>query len=165
MVQVKETSRRWMYSGQRPNPVAAFLNRGTAVVVAAGIGPRRMARLEVRGRRSGRVLSFPVVVADHEDQRYLVAMLGTQANWVRNVRAAGGEAVLRHGRRESVRLEEVEAGARAPILQRYLQVAPGARAHFPVDRHAPLERFEAIAEQYPVFRICPRVGLSQEEDR
>jgi deazaflavin-dependent oxidoreductase (nitroreductase family) len=154
-----------MYSGQRPNRVAAFVNRGTAAVVAAGIGPKRMARLEVRGRRSGRVLSFPVVVADHEDQRYLVAMLGTEANWVRNVRAAGGEAVLRHGRPESVRLEEVEAAARAPILQRYLQVAPGARAHFPVDRHAPLERFEEIAEQFPVFRIYPRVGSSQEEDR
>jgi deazaflavin-dependent oxidoreductase (nitroreductase family) len=165
MVQVKETPRRWMYSGQRPHRVAAFLDRGTAAVVAAGIGPKRLVRLEVRGRRSGRVLRLPVVVADHEDHRYLVAMLGTEANWVRNVRAAGGEAVLRHGRRESVRLEEVEPAARAPILKRYLQVAPGARAHFPVDRHAPLERFEEIAEQYPVFRICPRVGSSREEDR
>jgi deazaflavin-dependent oxidoreductase (nitroreductase family) len=165
MVHVKEKSRRWMYRGRRPNPFAAFVNRGTAAVVAAGIGPKRMARLEVRGRRSGRVRSFPVVVADYEGQRYLVAMLGAEANWVRNVRAAAGEAVLRHGRCERVCLEEVEPAARGPILQRYVQVAPGARAHIPVDRQASLERFEQVAGQYPVFRISPRVSRSYEEDQ
>jgi hypothetical protein len=71
----------------------------------------------------------------------------------RNVRAAGGRAVLRHGRREAVRLEEVDPGARAPILRRYLALAPGARAHIPVDRRAPLEEFDRIAAQIPVFRI------------
>ena len=165
MVHVKEKSRRWMYSGQRPNQVAAVLNRATAAVVAAGIGPKRMAQLEVRGRRSGRVLSLPVVVADCDGQRYLVAMLGTEANWVRNVRAAGGEAVLRHGRRERVYLEEVEPADRAPILQRYVDVAPGARAHIPVERGASLERFAEIAEQYPVFRISPQIRLSRQEDQ
>ncbi len=154
-----------MYRGQHPNRLAAVLNRGTAAAVAVGIGPKRLAELEVRGRRSGRRLSFPVVVAEYLGGRYLVAMLGEEANWVRNVRAAGGEAVLRHGRRERVLLEEVEPAARAPILQRYLQVAPGARAHIPVDRRAPLPRFEEIAAHYPVFRICPRVGPSGEEDR
>ena len=133
-----------------------LLNRGTAAIAAAGIGPRRLSRLEVRGRRTGRRLSFPVVIAEYEGQRYLVAMLGRKANWVRNVRAAGGKAVLSHGRREHVVLEEVHPRGRAPILRRYLNVAPGARAHFPVDRHAPLEQFELIAEEYPVFRICPR---------
>ena len=42
---------------------------------------------------------------------------------------------------------------RAPILRRYLEVAGGARAHFSVDRRAPLSEFEAIAPQYPVFRV------------
>ena len=42
---------------------------------------------------------------------------------------------------------------RAPILQRYLQVAPGARAHFPVDRRAPLREFQQIADKFPVFRV------------
>jgi hypothetical protein len=94
------------------------------------------------------------VIADYEGQRYLVAMLGNEANWVRNVRAAGGHAVLRHGRREEVALEEVDPSVRAPILRRYLEVAPGGRAHFPIDERAPLEQFEQIAGQYPVFRIC-----------
>jgi hypothetical protein len=80
-------------------------------------------------------------------------MLGANVNWVRNLKAAGGHAVLRHGRRERVCLEEVEPGARAPILRRYLEVAPGARPHIPVDRAAPLEEFARIAPDYPVFRI------------
>ena len=66
---------------------------------------------------------------------------------------AGGEAVLRHGRGEEVRLEEVDADVRAPILQRYLELAPGARAHFPVGPEASLEEFGEIASQHPVFRV------------
>jgi len=154
MAHVNEASRRWMYGGKRPNRVAALLNRGTAAVAAAGIGPKRIVKLAVRGRRTGRRLSFPVVIADYEGQRYLVAMLGKEANWVRNVRAAGGKAVLRHGRPESVVLEEIDASMRAPILRRYLEVAPGARAHLLIDQRAPLEQLEQIAEQYPIFRIC-----------
>ena len=153
MTDVKDASRRWMYSGKHPNRAASVLNRGTATLVAAGIGPKRLVRLEVRGRRTGRQRSFPVVIADYEGQRYLVAMLGHQANWVHNVRAADGRAVLRHGRSEAVVLEEVDPSMRAPILRRYLEVAPGGRAHLPLDQHAPLEQFEQIAEQYPVFRI------------
>ena len=63
---------------------------------------------------------------DHPTWRpaYLVAMLGERANWVRNVRAAGGRAVLRHGKKEAVRLEEVPVDQRPAILRRYLAVAP-----------------------------------------
>ena len=145
--------KRWMYQGDRPGKLAALANRGQAILASAGIGPRRLVTLEVRGRRTGRLRSFPVVVAEYHGERYLVAMLGKDTNWIRNVRAAGGRVVLRHRRREPVRLEEVEPRARAPILRRYLQVAPGARPHIPVDRRAPLEKFEQIAAQYPVFRI------------
>ena len=146
---------RWLYQGGRPNLVARLLNRALALAFAAGIWPQRGGTLEVRGRRSGRVISFPVAIADYEDERYLVSMLGADANWVRNVRAAGGRAVLRHRRREDVQLEEVPVDARAPILRRYLAVAPGARPHVSIDRHAPLEEFERIASQMPVFRITP----------
>jgi hypothetical protein len=128
-------------------------NRACAIAFAAGILPSRAAALDIRGRRSGRVISVPVVVAGLEGERYLVAMLGQNANWVRNLRAAGGRAVLAHGQRETVRLEEVDSSIRAPILRRYLQVAPGARAHFPVNRRAPLEEFARIAPDYPVFRV------------
>jgi hypothetical protein len=80
-------------------------------------------------------------------------MLGEGSNWVRNVRAAHGYAVLRHGRREAVRLEEVDPEARAPILRRYYALAPGPRAFVSVDRDASLEEFERIARRIPVFRV------------
>ncbi len=144
---------RWLYRGGHPNRFARLQNRASAIAFAAGIAPRRVAALEVTGRRSGRVISFPVAIADVDGERYLVSMLGPNVNWVRNLTAAGGRAVLRHGRRESVRLDEVEPAARAPILRRYLQVAPGARPHIPVDRRAPLAEFARIAADYPVFRI------------
>ena len=144
---------RWLYRGGRPNRFARAQNRASAIAFGAGIWPKRLASLEVPGRRSGRMISFPVVIAEHDGERYLVAMLGEDTNWVRNVRAAGGDAVLRHGRREAVHLEEVSANDRPEILRRYLQVAPGARPHIPVDRHASLDEFEQIAPQIPVFRV------------
>lgn len=145
---------RWFYRGGRPNRLARLMNRASVALSSAGlVMPNRLMTLEVRGRRTGRTVTLPVVVADHDGSRYLVSMLGEDANWVRNVRAADGQAVLRHGRRETVHLEEVDPGARAPVLRRYLAVAPGARAHMPVDRQAPVSEFERIADRYPVFRI------------
>ncbi len=152
---------RWLYRGGHPNGFARLQNRAWAAASAAGIWPRRAAALEVRGRRSGRAISFPVVIAEHEGGRYLVAMLGEETNWVRNLRAADGRATLRHGRTEAVRLEEVPAGARPAILRRYLAVAPGARPHIPVDRHAPLEQLERIAPQIPVFRVVPVTAAAE----
>ncbi len=86
-------------------------------------------------------------------ERYLVSMLGKDANWVQNIQAAGGKARLRHGISEQVILEEVAIDQRAPILKRYLKLAPGARPHIPVSKDAPISDFEAIAADYPVFRV------------
>jgi deazaflavin-dependent oxidoreductase (nitroreductase family) len=145
-----------MYRGNRPGLLARAMNWASAVQFSAGLlSPRRAVTMEVLGRRSGRLVRVPVVVTDFDGERYLVSMLGDDANWVRNVRAAGGLAVLSRGGREQVRLVEVDPGARAPILKRYLAVAPGARPHVPVDRTAPLAEFERIAKRFPVFRILP----------
>ena len=152
---------RWLYRGGRPNRFARLQNRASAVAFAAGIWPSRLATLEVRGRRSGRLISFPVVIADRDGERYLVAMLGEPTNWVRNVRAAGGGAVLRHGRRETVQLDEVPTEDRPAILRRYLAVAPGARPHVPIDRHATGEEFDRIAAQFPAFRVTTAVPESE----
>jgi deazaflavin-dependent oxidoreductase (nitroreductase family) len=154
MSQWRDRYYRWMYRGGRPNWWARPQNRLSAIIGL--LVPSRLVQLEVTGRRSGRAISFPLAVADYDGDRYLVAMLGERTNWVRNVRAAEGRAVLRGGlRRETVRLQEVEVGARAPILRRYLERAPGARPHIPVDRRASLAEFAAIAGQFPVFRITP----------
>jgi hypothetical protein len=80
-------------------------------------------------------------------------MLGPDASWVRNLQAAEGRALLRHGRTERVRLEEVPVEERGRVLKVYLRRAPGARAHVPVDKDAPLREFDAIAARVPVFRV------------
>jgi hypothetical protein len=67
--------KRWMYGGDRPHRTASLLNRRWAALASAGRGPKRTAALEVRGRRTGRPRSFPVMVADYEDENYLVPML------------------------------------------------------------------------------------------
>ena len=146
---------RWMYRGGRPNRLARFLNRVSAVLGSSGIGDNRMVTLEVVGRKSGRVITLPLVPAKVAGQRYLVSMLGEDVDWVRNVRAAGGIAVLHHGGREKVQLEEVSPAQRAPVLKDYLSRAPGARPHIPVDKDAPLSEFEKIAASFPVFRVLP----------
>ena len=145
--------KRWLYRGGRPGRLARLLNRGWATLHARGIAPDYLVTLEVAGRRSGRTISFPLVMAAVEGERYLVSMLGNDVAWVRNVRAASGQAVLRHGRADRVRLEELAVEKRAPVLKAYLRRAPGARPHVPVDKDAPLEEFEAIADQFPVFRV------------
>jgi deazaflavin-dependent oxidoreductase (nitroreductase family) len=146
--------KRWMYRGGRPRRLARWLNRLSAVQFAAGwLSPQRAVTLEVVGRRSGGPISFPVVVVDYQGERYLVSMLGAGANWVRNVRAADGRAVLRRRGRTAVRLVDVDPGDRAPILRRYLELAPGARPHLPVDRRSPVQEFEGIVGRFPVFRI------------
>jgi hypothetical protein len=150
--------KQWLYRGGRPNRIAAVINGCWAALHAWGMAPNHLVTLDVPGRRSGRTLSLPLVMAVVDGERYLVSMLGDDASWVRNVRAAHGQAVLRHGRREEVRLEEVAAERRAPVLKAYLQRAPGARPHLPVDRDAPLPEFERVASRFPVFRIVPRTG-------
>jgi deazaflavin-dependent oxidoreductase (nitroreductase family) len=149
---------RWMYRSGRPNHLASMMNGIGAFVASTGLWRSRLLTLEVRGRRTGRLISLPLVPVEYQGDRYLVAMLGTGTAWVANVRAAGGAAVLRAGSRTPVHLEEVAPASRAPILRRYLQVAPGARPHIPVDQHAAVEDFEAVAAQFPVFRIDAATG-------
>ncbi len=146
--------KQWMYRGGRPGLLARLMNRLSAVQFSAGVLTMgHGVTLEVPGRRTGRLVSFPLVLADYDGGRYLVAMLGNETNWVRNVQAAGGLAVLRYGRTERVRLDLVEPGRRGAILRRYLDVAPGARPHLPVRRGAPLAEFDRIAGQFPVFEV------------
>jgi F420H(2)-dependent quinone reductase len=147
---------KWFYRGGHPNRVARILNRLGATVHALGIAPNYLVTLEVPGRRSGRIIRFPLVMVVVAGERYLVSMLGEKVNWVRNVKAAGGNATLLHGRREEVRLEEVAADRRAPVLKAYLKRAPGARPHLPIDKDAPLAEFEQVSPRFPVFRVVPR---------
>lgn len=88
-------------------------------------------------------------------------MLG-DCNWVRNVRAAHGVAVLHRRRSRSVALTEVAVGQRAPILERYLEVVPGGRQHIPVDRREATTALQAVAARYTVFLVQRRSSATPE---
>lgn len=152
--------RRWyralLYPAGRPNALSRRLNSASSWMSARGIGPSFMMSLETRGRRTGRTLRVPVVIAEIGADRYLVSMLGEKVDWVRNARAAGGAAALRYRSVDQVVLEGVPVPERAPILKAYLARAPGARPHFDIAPDAPLEEFARVAPRYPVFRILPR---------
>jgi len=145
--------KRWLYRGGHPNRLARLINAGWAVIHAVGVAPNYLVTLVVKGARTGREIAFPLAMVIMNGERYLVSMLGNDAAWVRNVEVANGDAVLRHGRTEHVRLVPVPVEQRAPILKRYLQLAPGARPHIPVDKDAPLQAFAAIATDFPVFLV------------
>ncbi|MBB3603796.1 deazaflavin-dependent oxidoreductase (nitroreductase family) [Mycolicibacterium sp. BK556] len=145
---------RWQYRGGRPGFSARISNRVAAIAVAAGLGPDSSATLEVRGRKTGRAISFPVVIADYRGDRYLVAMLGEETNWVRNLRANPRAVLLHNKKREAVTVVEDFTDGRPAILRRYLELAPGARPFFPIGPRAPLTDFEPIVDDYPVFRLA-----------
>ncbi|MBB2914129.1 hypothetical protein FHS43_005441 [Streptosporangium becharense] len=151
--------KRTMYRRGRPNALMRLMNRLDVLVYGARrLSPRQGAVLKVTGRRSGDITSVPVAVAACRGAEFLVSMLGPDANWVLNVQAAGGRAVLRRrGRETPILLEEIPPEHRAEILRRYLAAAPGARPHLGLGPTAPLPEFHRIAPRHPVFRIreCP----------
>ena len=146
---------RLFYRNWRPTRIGRWANRFARWWSVLGLSSTEMAVLEVRGRASGQRRSTPVVIATVEGKRYLVSMLGPESDWVKNVEAAHGDAVLRHGRRLPVHLVGVPPAERAPILREYVRVATSGRHHFPVTVGAPLSEFQTISERYPVYRIDP----------
>ncbi len=139
---------------RRPTALTQMMNRVMSWLASLGLTPSDTVTLEVKGRRSGQVRSNVVTWVEREGERYLVSPRG-ESEWVRNVRAAGGEAFVCHRGRRKVQLEEVAVDQRAPIIQAYLKkTAMATRQHFGVDPKAGLEEFEGIAARHPVFRIA-----------
>ena len=144
---------------RKPTRLARIRNRFMSWLASLGLTPSDTVTLEVRGRRSGRTRSAAVTLVELEAQRYLVSPRG-ESHWVRNLRAAGGHAAIRRRGRQKVRLEEVPAGQRAPILQKYFNrwTIAGRQRYFGLAPNAGIEEFERIAARYPVFRILSTTG-------
>jgi deazaflavin-dependent oxidoreductase (nitroreductase family) len=139
----------------KPSGPVKLMNSIIGRLASIGLIPGDTAMLQVKGRRSGQSRSTAVTWVEHDGQRYLVAPRGT-TEWVRNVRAAGGQAAIRRRKSEAVRLEEVPVEQRAPIIKSYLKkTALVTKREFGLDPEAPLEEFEKIAADHPVFRIMP----------
>ena len=132
------------------NPIVAFLtHRGISIW-----GSRV---LEVRGRTTGEPRRVPVNLLTLDDHQYLVAPRG-EAQWVRNVRAAGGRlATIVGSRREEWVATQLDGAAKIPVLRAYLKrwkaevgvFFDGASADSTDDELA------AIAPRHPVFALEP----------
>jgi deazaflavin-dependent oxidoreductase (nitroreductase family) len=143
---------------RRPPALYRHLQGLGRFLVSRGWVPDFVVMLEVRGRRSGRVRRTLLVRTVHAGRGYLVALAG-ESEWVRNVRAAAGRAIIRHGKPREVTLVEVPLQERPPIIREYLCGA-GRRAgsqeaqrYFGVSPDPSLEEIRPIAEHYPVFEI------------
>lgn len=156
-------------SYRRPPGFYRRLQAVAPVLSALGLTPRYVVRLEVPGRRTGLIRSSFMVLVAFGGQRYVVALAG-ESEWVRNVRAADGHAVLRHdGQRYAAHLTEVPIAERAEVIRAYVHrpsprgrpmVRTGeARHYFGIEPDATPSEIAAMASNYPVFRV-DRVGSS-----
>jgi hypothetical protein len=137
----------------RPTKLTQIFNRMTSWFAARALMPSKTVQVEVKGRRSGETRTMVINWVEYEGQRYFVSTRG-ESEWVRNVRAAGGEVVIERGGRKPARLEELPASETAPIIKKYLgENALVTRRQFGVDPKAELSVFEGIAPRHPVFRI------------
>ena len=128
------------------NPiVAAFTRMGISVW-----GSRV---LRVKGRKSGEIRTNPVNLLTVDDVRYLVAPRG-ETQWVRNLRAAGGNGELALGKKiEPFHASEVADADKEDILRAYLKRWKAEVGVFfdGVSATSPKEEVERIAPLHPVF--------------
>ena len=73
---ISDERAREMYDGGRANSDARWFARFWVRLFGAGVFPRRWVTLEVPGRISGDLTSFPLGMADLDGRWYLVSMLG-----------------------------------------------------------------------------------------
>jgi deazaflavin-dependent oxidoreductase (nitroreductase family) len=119
-----------------------------------GFAGRHTYVLTVRGRKTGKAYSTPVILVENGG-RWLVAPYG-EVGWVRNARAAGEIELVRAGRSESLRIEEAAPQQAAPVLKQYLKSVPVVRPFFDVTPDSPLEEFASEAPRHPVFGLTER---------
>ncbi|HET9650237.1 MAG TPA: nitroreductase/quinone reductase family protein, partial [Microlunatus sp.] len=110
----------------------------------------------------GKVRRVPILRTSYRGADYLVALAG-ESQWVRNVRAAGGRAVIRRRRARSVHLEELAPAERPEVIAEYLRAgrrrsgaeasAKQARFYFGLDPDPSIDDIRTIVENYPVFRV------------
>jgi deazaflavin-dependent oxidoreductase (nitroreductase family) len=132
-------------------------NRVVAWLTRAGISVWGSRVLEVRGRQSGQVRRVPVNLLTIEGVEYLVSPRG-EGQWVRNVRAAGGEFDLLLGRHRRPRqAHELGDDDKVAVLRAYLRRWKAEVGVFfeGVGPDATDGEIRAIAHKHPAFVLDP----------
>ncbi len=135
-------------------PVRRLVNSLISGAIRLGIGLPGTYLLTTRGRKTGKSYTTPVALVEQGGERWLVAPYG-EVNWVRNARAAGQVMLMRQGKTEVMRIEQIGAAESGPILKAYLRQQPTTRPYFAAAPAAPEAAFAAEAADHPVFRLIP----------
>jgi deazaflavin-dependent oxidoreductase (nitroreductase family) len=142
----------------KPAKSSNGFNNAVARLTKMGISIYGSRVLYVRGRKTGELRSQPVNPLPYQGERYLVAPRGT-TQWVRNIRAANGEAELRLGRKvEPIRVAEIADDDKPELLRAYLKKWAFESGVFfnGLTAKSSDEELRAAAPGYPVFRIQRR---------
>ena len=144
---------RLCYHDRRPTWFGHLNSQFFCRLARLGLLPDWIVALEVPDRTTGSQRSDAVVTPTVNGQRYIVSMFGVLSDWVQNLEASGGNAVIYHRRPRPVRLLLIPPKERAPIIQEFARIALSGRKHLSVAPSAPLSDFAAIAALHPVYRI------------
>jgi deazaflavin-dependent oxidoreductase (nitroreductase family) len=128
-------------------------NRAIVRLTRLGVSIWGSRVLEVRGRQSGLPRRVPVNLLTHDGRQYLVSARG-EGQWVRNLRAAGGQLDLLVGRRREHRVaNEVADGDKAEVLRAYLRRWKAEVGVFfdGVNADSSNDEIAKIAHRHPVF--------------
>ena len=134
------------------NAVVSFANRIAVFAMKIGIAPKYQFILSVRGRKSGRIYSTPVYIVEDNSRRLLVSPYGEVA-WVINARAVGKITLTKGTETKEYKINELDLKESAPILKKYLTLAPITQPYFDAKPDAPVESFLAEASRHPVFEL------------
>jgi deazaflavin-dependent oxidoreductase (nitroreductase family) len=138
-----------MPQSRAPAPPPRWMVTLNVVLLRRGLSVGSQHLLEVSGRRSGIVRSTPVSIVTVGGERYIVAAFA-DADWVKNVRAAGAATLRRGSRSERITLTELPAAERAPVLRAFPEQVRGGVRFFGTGDSEEIVR---QADRYPVFRI------------
>ena len=133
-------------------PARRAVNALMKPLIRLGVGGRSAYLLTTTGRKTGQPRTTPVILVEHDGQRWLVSPYGTVA-WVHNVRAHP-EVTLRHGRRdETLHAEEIDPGTAGAVLQSYVRNVRVTAPFFDARGEDPVEKFIEEAPRHPVFTL------------
>jgi deazaflavin-dependent oxidoreductase (nitroreductase family) len=151
----------------RVNAFRRINNSIISSLLHLGVKIGSFALLTVHGRKSGKPIETPIAIFVHGGKSYLIAPYGI-VNWVRNLRAAGGEATITRCRRtEKIRAVELSPEAAAPVLQKAVLTGPPGipdtvirvyrslfvLPYLNVTVDSSLEEFEREVLTHPVFLL------------
>jgi hypothetical protein len=89
---------------------------------------------------------------EDNSRRLLVSPYGEVA-WVINARAVGKITLTKGTETKEYKINELDLKERAPILKKYLTLAPITQPYFDAKPDAPVELFLAEASRHPVFEL------------